>query len=526
MSYLVLARRYRPQRFAEVVGQEVAARALRRAVARGRLAHAYLFAGIRGVGKTTLARILAMAVNCERPEDGEPCNACAACEAIREGRALDVVEMDAASHTGVDDVRELLEAVRYPPAQLARKVYIVDEAHMLSKAAFNALLKTLEEPPAHALFVFATTEPEKVPPTVRSRCQRFDLVRLPHRRIAEHLADVLGREGVAHEPEALDLLARAADGSIRDALSLAERMIALGEGRITREEAARALGVLGPEVAIALADAVLAGDGAKALGVLREAVAQGHAPRAVLSSLLALLRALGCAVQGAPLTEGLSEAERAWVETQGGRVPWLALDLRVQVLVHGLGELASVDEELGAELLLLRLCGLQEIAPLDAPVGGGARESPAPAGGAARGARDAASASPSAQGAARARARPADWAEVVEAFGEEHAADAAILAHAGGVRGEDGWRVRVPRATPVTPRLRRTFEAWLGEPVRWEEGAAENAPAARRRRAREEEMRRAREEAQAHPAVQAAVRELGMELVEVRPPREGQGGET
>lgn len=510
MSYLVLARRYRPQRFSEVVGQEVAARALRRAVAKGRLAHAYLFAGIRGVGKTTLARILAAAVNCAQPEDGEPCLACEACRAVREGTTLDVVEMDAASHTSVDDVREILEAVRYPPAQLARKVYIVDEAHMLSKAAFNALLKTLEEPPAHALFILATTEPEKVPPTVRSRCQRFDLARLPRARIAEHLAAVLDKEGVAYEPEALRLLARAADGSLRDALSLAERMIALEEGRISEEGVKRALGVLGPEVAVALADAVFAGEGAKALGILHEAIAQGHAPRAVLQALLALWRALGCAVQGAPIPEELSETERQWIAAKAAHVPWLALDLRVQVLVHGLGGLAAVDEELGAELLLLRLCGLGELAPIQAEATKETGTSPTP------------------QRAEHTKAaqRGDDWAAIVEAFAETHAGDAALLAHTEGKREAQGWRVRVPAsvAASITPRLQKSFAAWLGEPVRWEEGEAEEAPVRVRARAQQQATEQAWEEARRHRAVQAVQQKLDAKLVEVIPPQTPKGG--
>lgn len=519
MSYLVLARRYRPQRFVEVVGQEVAARALRRAVARGRLAHAYLFAGTRGVGKTTLARILAMAVNCERPEDGEPCLACSSCEAIREGRALDVVEMDAASHTGVDDVRELLEAVRYPPAQLARKVYIIDEAHMLSKAAFNALLKTLEEPPAHALFVLATTEAEKVPPTVRSRCQRFDLERLPAATIRAHLANVFAQEGIEAEEAALALLARAADGSLRDALSLAERMIALEDGRMTRETVQCALGLLDPEMAMGISDAILAGEGRRALEVLRRAVEKGHAPRAMLTSLLALWRRLACALHGAELGEDLGEAEQAWIANRAHRVPWLALDLRVQTLAHGLAELAYLDEVLGAELLVMRLCGLGELDGWRLAMGDASAQD-------ARGGQDAPKVEASQPQAFLVRAQ--DWSGIVTAFEAEYPAEGAILAHAEGVQEAGRWRVRVPRthAAACSTRVRECFARWLGEPVIWEEGEVEDTPARQAVRVRKQQEEAAWKEAQAHPVVQSAIRTLGMDLVEVRPPDAGQGGDA
>src|SRR5215218_8317736 len=231
--YRVLARKYRPQTFAELIGQDAMVKTLANAIERGRIAHAFLLTGVRGVGKTSTARLFAKALNCIGP-DGQggptidPCGVCEPCRAIAEGRHIDVVEMDAASHTGVDDVREIIEAVRYSAVSARYKVYIVDEVHMLSKNAFNALLKTLEEPPQHVKFLFATTEVNKVPVTVLSRCQRFDLRRISAEKLAAHFGEVATREGVEVEPEALALIARAAEGSARDGLSILDQAIAHG----------------------------------------------------------------------------------------------------------------------------------------------------------------------------------------------------------------------------------------------------------------------------------------------------------
>ncbi|MDX8410516.1 MAG: DNA polymerase III subunit gamma/tau, partial [Mariprofundaceae bacterium] len=260
MSYIVLARRWRPKKFADLVGQEVVARTLQNAVASGQVAHAYLLTGIRGVGKTTIARLMAMAVNCEKGPAKEPCGECGACTSVMNGSNLDVQEMDAASHTGVDDIRDILDAVRYPPASLAYKVYIIDEAHMLSKNAFNALLKTLEEPPPQVIFILATTEAEKLPITVRSRCQRFDLRRMGVDEVTGYLREILGQEGVAYEDEALRIIARAADGSMRDALSLAERVLAFSGKRLGTKDTQETLGLVRPELLRAFSDAVFNGD--------------------------------------------------------------------------------------------------------------------------------------------------------------------------------------------------------------------------------------------------------------------------
>src|SRR5687768_1874553 len=233
--YRVLARKYRPRNFRELIGQDAMVQTLANAIERGRLAHAFLMTGVRGVGKTSTARLIAKALNCVGP-DGlggptiDPCGVCEHCVAIAEGRHIDVIEMDAASHTGVDDVREIIEAVRYASVSARYKIYIIDEVHMLSKNAFNALLKTLEEPPEHVKFLFATTEVAKVPVTVLSRTQRFDLRRIPADSLVEHFTQIAGAEGVAAEPEALAMIARAAEGSARDGLSILDQAIALGGG--------------------------------------------------------------------------------------------------------------------------------------------------------------------------------------------------------------------------------------------------------------------------------------------------------
>src|SRR3954467_8419139 len=269
-AYRVLARKYRPQRFSELIGQDAMVQTLGNAIQRDRLAHAFLLTGVRGVGKTSTARLIAKALNCIGP-DGQggptidPCGVCEPCVAIAEGRHIDVVEMDAASNTGVDDVREIIEAVRYSAVSARYKVYIVDEVHMLSKNAFNALLKTLEEPPAHVKFLFATTEVNKVPITVLSRCQRFDLRRIPAETLARHFGAVAKAEEVEVEPAALALIARAAEGSARDGLSILDQAIAHGAGGVSADQVRSMLGLSDRGAIRELLGLLLAGDAAGAL---------------------------------------------------------------------------------------------------------------------------------------------------------------------------------------------------------------------------------------------------------------------
>lgn len=276
--YVVLARRYRPAQLAELVGQEHVVRTLKNAIAQGRVHHAYLFTGSRGVGKTTVARILAKALNCERGPTAQPCDSCDSCKDIREGRSVDVYEIDGASHTGVDDVRELRDSVRYLPARSRYKVIIIDEVHMLSTSAFNALLKTLEEPPPHVVFIFATTEPHKILATILSRCQRFDFKRVPAAMLIQHLTTLCEREGLAVEPEGLTLIARASEGSVRDSLSLLDQVFAYATGAeaITGAQVADVLGVTDRRVLFALTRALLERDAQRALGLVAELFAGGQ----------------------------------------------------------------------------------------------------------------------------------------------------------------------------------------------------------------------------------------------------------
>src|SRR6202020_2794871 len=270
MTYIVLARKWRPKRFADMVGQEHVLRALTNSLDSGKIHHAFLFTGTRGVGKTTIARILAKSLNCERGVSSNPCGVCSACREIDEGRFVDLIEVDAASRTKVDDTRELLDNVQYAPTRGRYKVYLIDEVHMLSNHSFNALLKTLEEPPPHIKFLLAATDPQKLPVTVLSRCLQFSLKRLPASLIGERLKFIAGAENLQFDPAAIALLARAAEGSMRDALSLMDQLIAFGGGAINEANARTMLGTIDRGHVGRLVDAVARGDGAALLAEVRE----------------------------------------------------------------------------------------------------------------------------------------------------------------------------------------------------------------------------------------------------------------
>jgi DNA polymerase-3 subunit gamma/tau len=359
--YRVLARKYRPQNFAELIGQDAMVQTLGNAIRRDRLAHAFLLTGVRGVGKTSTARLIAKALNCIGPDGHggptiDPCGVCEPCRAIAEGRHIDVVEMDAASHTGVDDVREIIEAVRYSAVSARYKVYIVDEVHMLSKNAFNALLKTLEEPPAHVKFLFATTEVNKVPVTVLSRCQRFDLRRIPAEELARHFAEVSGKEGVEVEPEALALIARAAEGSARDGLSILDQAIAHGAGGVTADQVRAMLGLSDRGAIRELLALLLAGEARGALDALKAQYDLGVEPSAVLRGLLESVHAITRAKVGGADDRAQSAEEREAFAGWAGRLSFAAIHRLWQLLMKGLAEVHTAPMPLeAAEMALLRV---------------------------------------------------------------------------------------------------------------------------------------------------------------------------
>ena len=370
-AYRVLARKYRPQTFADMIGQDVLVRTLTNAFAADRVAPAFIFTGVRGTGKTTTARIIAKCLNCVGPDGTggptiEPCGVCENCRAIAEDRHLDVVEMDAASRTGVDDIREILDGVRYKPMTARNKVYIIDEVHMLSRNAFNALLKTLEEPPDNVTFIFATTEIRKVPITVLSRCQRFDLRRIPADMLADYLAKLAAAEGAEVTPEALRLLARAADGSARDGLSLLDQAISHGAGAADEARVRDMIGLADAGLVYDLFDNLMRGDTATALTGLRAMYDAGADPLVIVQDLLQLTHWL-TRVKVVP--DAAADAAATQLERTRGRAMAEQLTLPIlsrawQVLLKGLAEVQTAPSAVqAAEMVLIRLAHMADMPP-------------------------------------------------------------------------------------------------------------------------------------------------------------------
>ncbi|WP_288458899.1 DNA polymerase III subunit gamma/tau [uncultured Sphingomonas sp.] len=361
--YRVLARKYRPQSFDALIGQDAMVQTLANAIKRDRIAHAFLLTGVRGVGKTSTARLIAKALNCIGP-DGQggatiaPCGVCEPCRAIAEGRHIDVIEMDAASHTGIDDIREIIEASRYAAVSARYKIYIIDEVHMLSKAAFNGLLKTLEEPPAHVKFLFATTEVNKVPVTVLSRCQRFDLRRIPAELLAKHFAHVVAAEGAEAEPEALALIARAAEGSARDGLSILDQAIAHADmaGGGVRADAVRdMLGLSDRNAVRDLLALILAGDAPGALTAIRRQYDLGVDPLGVIRALMEAVHGITQVKVGAPDDPAQPVEERAAYRDWAGTLSFPALHRLWQLFLKGHEEVARAALPIEtAEMAILR----------------------------------------------------------------------------------------------------------------------------------------------------------------------------
>ena len=365
MSYLVLARKYRPQTFAEVVGQEHVTRTLANAFAQARVHHAFLFCGPRGVGKTTLARILGRALNCEKGPTAEPCGVCQPCTTIATGNAVDYIEMDGASNRGIDAIRDLTEAVRYQPAALRKKVYVIDEVHMLTTEAFNALLKTLEEPPPHVTFVLATTEPNKVPVTILSRCQRYDFKLVPASRLTAHLAGIFQREGIAVEPGALEVLVRESGGSVRDALSLSDQVISyVGADGIGEAQVAEVLGVADRALTRTLVEAVAAGEAAAALDAVDAAVARGLDETQLTRALTRALHdiAVAQAGQNAP---GASDGERAELQRLARAIEPSRVRLMCDRMLRACIDLAeSPEPRIVLDLALIDLAATEPLPPI------------------------------------------------------------------------------------------------------------------------------------------------------------------
>lgn len=373
-GYRVLARKYRPTTFSQVIGQDILVRLLRNGLSQGRLGHGFIFTGIRGVGKTTTARLLARILNClkeqsdEDPSPLDPCGTCSSCRALLDDRHLDVIEIDAASHTGVDDVREIIDSTRYRAISGRYKIFIIDEVHMLSKSAFNALLKTLEEPPAHVKFIFATTEIQRVPATILSRCLRFDLKRVSSEVLVPHLAEICGQEKVTFEPEALALIARAGDGSVRDALSLLDQAIVMAEGEkgvfhIQTTDVQNMLGLADRQPFRDLFNLLLAPNLEAALKEVRALYQLGVDPTRVMEELLQLTHQLSL-LKAAPrlVLEDLAIPDKTFLQALVESTSLANLNRFWQMLLKGAEEVAQASFPLQAlEMVCLRLIHARQL---------------------------------------------------------------------------------------------------------------------------------------------------------------------
>ncbi len=553
MSYIALARKWRPKQFAEMVGQEHVRRALANALNSDRVHHAFLFTGTRGVGKTTVARILAKCLNCEKGVSAEPCGECGSCREIDEGRFVDLVEVDAASRTKVDDTRDLLDNVQYAPTRGRYKVYLIDEVHMLSASSFNALLKTLEEPPPHVKFLLATTDPQKLPVTVLSRCLQFNLKRLPVALIAERIQRILEAEGIAYEPAAVRLVAQAADGSVRDGLSLLDQLIAFGGGKVGESEARAMLGTVSRDHVVRLAEQLLAPDAAQLMRHVQalDEWAPDHAQ--LLDELAGLLTRIALK-QVAPDLEGDGLYSSDTLERLARGLTPEDVQLYYQVAILGRRDLPlAPDPRTGFEMTLLRMVAFRpagEAEPARASGGAPARlagGAPAAAGVGARPARSAGAdrasegltapatattAPPVAVAVAGTGAGTAGTASAASAASAGSEAWSAIVAQLdvqGAARqlashcvlaGRKGSVVRLaldPRNPFVRTRaqedkLAQALSRYYGEPVRIEfvvaDGEAET-PAQAEQRASLAELEAARQTLDADPTVRALNERFG-----------------
>ncbi len=475
MSYLALARKWRPRSFAELVGQEHVRQALGNALTQGRVHHAFLFTGTRGVGKTTIARILSKCLNCDTGVTATPCGVCASCKEIDEGRFVDLIEVDAASRTKVDDTRELLENVQYSPTRGRYKVYLIDEVHMLSTHSFNALLKTLEEPPPHVKFLLATTDPQKLPVTVLSRCLQFNLKRLPVALISEHLAKVLGVEKIEFELTALRLVAQAADGSMRDALSLLDQLIAFGGGKVSEAGARDMLGTIDRDHVARLGRALASGDAAQLLETARSLEEFSPDYGQVLDDLAALLTRLALR-QLVPGYEGDELFDPALLKELAGAIPGEDIQLYYQTAILGRRDLPfAPDPRTGFQMTLVRMLAFRPAGGTAASAGSASNARPA----AATSALPSPVAAPIVRPTAAGPIDPVQWSRVigdldVSGAARQLATNCALIEHRGNTL-KLAIDPKVARTAPQIERLAQALGKYLGGHVKLE--FVEGAPA-------------------------------------------------
>jgi len=511
MSYLVLARKWRPRSFDELVGQDHVRRALTNALDSGRIHHAFLFTGTRGVGKTTIARIFAKSLNCEQGVSSKPCGECGACRDIDAGRFVDLLEVDAASRTKVDDTRELLDNVQYSPARGRYKVYLIDEVHMLSTHSFNALLKTLEEPPPHVKFLLATTDPQKLPVTVLSRCLQFHLRRLPLALIQERLALIAEAEKVEYEPAALRAIARGAEGSMRDALSLLDQVLAFGGGRALEGEVRALLGTLDRRHVEAILGALAAKDGAALMASVQQLDERAPDYDQALGELAAAIQRMAL-LQAIPDLRGEDEEQdQALAALAGGFAPE-DLQLLYQIAIMARRDLDyAPDARGGFEMALLRMLAFRPESPgaaipSSAPAGGGTRAAPPARPAATPGAAPAASPTAS--------AGSSEWSAIVAGLGLQGPAGQ-LAAHCVLLgRVKDLVRLRLDPAgdafnrPQLVQKLTQALSQHFGEPVRVEIGlgdaaAVDATPARQQAQAADERLKAAEQAIDGDPAVRA-----------------------
>jgi DNA polymerase-3 subunit gamma/tau len=536
---LALARKYRPRNFSELLGQEHVVRALTHALETGRLHQAYLLTGTRGIGKTTIARILAKTLNCETGITATPCGTCAACTEIDAGRFPDLIELDAASNTGVDHMREIIENARYAPTAGRYKVYLIDEVHMLSKSAFNSMLKTLEEPPEHVKFVLATTDPQKIPVTVLSRCLQFNLKPFPPERVAEQLARVLEAEGIPFERPALRLIGEAAQGSMRDALSVTDQAIAFGGGRITEAQVREMLGSVDRDFVWRVLDALARGDAAALLAEAEGCLERGLSPYDALAQLARALHRIAL-FQVVPQTVPDDDPDREAIARLAGQLTPESVQLHYQICLHGRDDLKlAPDDEAALSMTFLRLHAFSPAAPetaraasptaptappppphpASAPAARSAPTSPPPAAAQSPEARSAA-ASPAAGPASPPPAFDGDWLRLVQALplaamARELARHSALIEFGAGT-----VRLALPQdKRPLLTqkeRLAKTLTEYFGRPLKVEVELADQigeSVAIADQRAADERQRAAEAAFMADPVVQTILAQPGAQVV-------------